>query len=69
MEAEKYFYKKDKWYHIKAIIDQDKNIFDVFVDGVKLEDLSTLQIPIPEKKKSPYPPPKTKYIKKRGYRP
>lgn len=42
MEAEKYFYKKDKWYHIKAIIDEKNNIFDVYVDNMKLEDRGSI---------------------------
>lgn len=43
MKAEKYFYKEDKWYHIKVEINQELNQFDCFVDGVKLEDLLSME--------------------------
>ena len=43
MKAEKFFYKEGKWYHIKVVIDPEKNIFYCYVDNVKLEDIISMK--------------------------
>lgn len=44
MNAEKYFYKEGKWYHFKVVINKEKVQFDLYIDGVKLDDVFSMKI-------------------------